>query len=623
MSLLPDNERLQLYRRSDVRQLLSWTVQGHEEIRPLPGKEGDHFPEVSRILGSPERGISLLEELAAAGFYRRVKAEVEPVCPECGDTKIFSSYTCPFCESHDLEKGSRLEHYPCGHVDFQKNFYKDGQLVCPKCDIELRLLGTDYQRIDNLFHCNDCKRDSSVPKITWVCADYGHTFSHEEAKLKPVYGYTFNEELRKEVVAHCLIELPFVRFMESLGYQAEPLQALSGSSGAEHVFDVVAKGGDQTVVFALASSTNEIGRESVLNFFAKLFDVKADHAILVAMPGLSEDARRLAELYRIEYIEGELVEEILDKLPQLIPRAGRPITSRERNLKIEAPERTATNIASTREETEKEREAESTTRPEAGATNIKIDALQEAMRRFIIPTRKERREEEDKLIPATEKSREKTATALDVRPKPSSYSESAVEAESLKEIVETPIHTPERIKEEPESTSITEPTHTTRVSTVEIQPQRDTEVLDRLREKVKIEKTRLRDILSRIELKAEEETQPQNDASQQRHVLVQKTETKRRQEDQIALDLEKLERLERIGRLLRVIASVIEETNIPEEEPRITTEETPDVQESTLLEADISLARSSEEDQKRKMDFLHEEMKRILEFGKEQGSPRS
>lgn len=396
MPLLPENERLKLYKRPDVRQLLSWTVQGHEDIRPLPAKIDDCFPEVSRILGDPERSVPLLEELSSAGLYHRVKVGVEPVCPECGDSKISSSYVCPYCESWDIEKGARIEHYACGHVDYQNNFYKDGQLICPKCENELRLIGTDYQRIGNLFHCNECKRDSSIPKIIGTCIDHGHTFSYEEANLKPVYGYTFNETLRDEIAAHCLIELPIIRFMESMGYMAKPLVTLIGGSGADHTFDIVATGGDKTVVFALTSDQSEISREAVLNFFAKLYDVKSDHAILVAMPRLSADAQKLANLYSIEYIEGETIEEVVNKLRKLITEPVKPTTP--------------------------------------GETTIELKSLEDAV---------------EKIIPNNIISMEKaTPTPITEPTKPSTPKSSAVEMEILKDVVEMPIPTPEKTKDE-------------------------------------------------------------------------------------------------------------------------------------------------------------------------------
>ncbi len=353
MAPLSSGERLQLYQRPDIRHLLSWTIQGHERISPALGKDQDRFPEVSRILGSPESSTALLEELASAGFYQKVKVATKAICPECGDAKISVSQVCPLCESPDIEKADRIEHYACGCIDQEEKFHREGQLICPRCEKELRIIGTDYQRVEDIFFCNQCKRDTSILKVIGRCADHNHTFSYDKVDLKPVYGYVFNESLREEVTAQCLLERPLAEFIESMGYKTETLATLRGGTGAEHTFNIVASGGGKTAVITITSGVDEVGRESVLNFFAELFDVKVDQGILVAMPRLSKDARTLAKLYAINFVEGETIREILDKLPTVItePRGIREISPETRILQ-EAIERLAPTEEKIKEETE-------------------------------------------------------------------------------------------------------------------------------------------------------------------------------------------------------------------------------------------------------------------------------
>lgn len=202
------DERATMLQRTDIRRLLSWTVQGHEKIIPLPTREGDRFPEVSRIIGDPEKVVLMLEELTYYGIYRRVKAYSELVCPSCKSAEVSDKYACPFCNGQDLEKGVQIQHFSCGHVDLEARFQKDGNFACPRCGKEPRLIGTDYQRIENVFHCNHCGREFSIPKIAQTCSDCNASFAHEEADLKPVFGYTFNEEKRDEILADSLMVFP-------------------------------------------------------------------------------------------------------------------------------------------------------------------------------------------------------------------------------------------------------------------------------------------------------------------------------------------------------------------------------------------------------------------------------
>lgn len=306
------NVRAISLRRLDIGRLLGWTVQGHERIIPLRVKEGYRFPEVSRLLEDPEKTIPLLEELTSYGMYRRIKVRSEPACPECGSTGISDEYVCPFCGGQDLDKGERIQHFGCGHVDSETRFSKDGGLICPKCGKELKLTGTDYQRIDGIFRCNECGRDFSVPKITQSCVSCGASFTPEKADLNPIFGYVFNEEKRAKVMTEGLMHLSVIKLLKAQGYDVRSPGTLKGRSGTEHLFDIVAIRDDRYTVFALAVGSSECNQDFVLNFFARFYDVSAERAVLMAVPRLSRDAKNLAEIYGIDCFEGSSIEEILE-----------------------------------------------------------------------------------------------------------------------------------------------------------------------------------------------------------------------------------------------------------------------------------------------------------------------
>lgn len=300
-----------------IRKLLSWIVQGHEKIVPLPVEACDRFPEVNEIIGDSTKAVSLLENLASYGLLNRLKTCSEPSCPNCGSTQIFNRYVCPLCESQNLDKRQRIQHYACGYVDFEDCFNKDEKLICPKCRKELKLIGTDYQRIKNVFHCNDCNHNSSIPKIIQTCLNCRASYPHEKADLKPIFGYIFNEEKRAEVLANILVELPLIQLLEAHGYRINAPGTLKGRSGAEHLFDIVASRDGKSIVFAVTTGPTERKPKPVLSFFAKTYDVPAVREVLIAIPRLSKEAKKLAETYGIEYIEGETTEEILKNMPAL------------------------------------------------------------------------------------------------------------------------------------------------------------------------------------------------------------------------------------------------------------------------------------------------------------------
>ncbi|UCD72771.1 MAG: hypothetical protein JSW01_04785 [Candidatus Bathyarchaeota archaeon] len=328
MSLSSKDERLQLYKRSEVRRLLCWSLQGHRSIIPSPSNGDAPFPEVAKILRANMDIVLLLEEMASCGIYLRRRIYSKPACSNCGSINVSYKYVCPLCGGHDLDKGVRIEHHECGHVDFQTQFEKGRELICPKCGKELKLLGTDYHRLEGFILCNECKREFSIPKIVQTCLSCGVECSFEKADIKPIFGYILNENLNSEIISYCSIEPPIVEFLETHGYEVEAPGKLGGESGTDHLFDIVATQGERAIVFTLANGSSETDEDFAINLLGRFSDVHADRAVLVSTPRLSNTAKRLLEFYGIEHVEGETKEEIVERLSAVFGKSSKPTSIR-------------------------------------------------------------------------------------------------------------------------------------------------------------------------------------------------------------------------------------------------------------------------------------------------------
>ena len=339
---LSTEARLKLYKRRDVRLVLSWTINGHEQLKPIWNGNGYSFPELSKLLGASDV-VPLLDELVSNGLYERYIVDSEPACPECGlSSHVHHRYVCPFCQSRNLRKGVLIEHYRCGYIDFSEKFSRNGDLICPKCSTRLKLIGTDYRRIEDLFRCLNCGKDFSLPNFSCQCYSCSVTFTLEKARVHSIYGYKFNEQMRSEVTANCVIEAPLASLLREKGYEVETLKALKGSSGVEHIFDIVAAENGKHMVFAIASGAGEIGNEVVVSYFAKVFDIAPHRSFLIALMKLADEARKLAALYGLEVIEGESLEEVLKRLRPRLREVKREALQKETFEKPTPPELVAT-----------------------------------------------------------------------------------------------------------------------------------------------------------------------------------------------------------------------------------------------------------------------------------------
>jgi hypothetical protein len=75
----------------------------------------------------------------------------------------------------------------------------------------------------------------------------------------------------------------------------------------------------KVIVVDLAKSTeNVVSEQPVIALFAKIFDVSPEKAFLIAIPKLSENGKKMAELYNIHAIEAKNQNEAVKALKETL-----------------------------------------------------------------------------------------------------------------------------------------------------------------------------------------------------------------------------------------------------------------------------------------------------------------
>jgi hypothetical protein len=69
-----------------------------------------------------------------------------------------------------------------------------------------------------------------------------------------------------------------------------------------------------TVIDVASSPENSVSEQPVIALFAKIFDVSPDSAYLVAIPRISENGKKMAELYNIQIVEAKSQKEVIKAL---------------------------------------------------------------------------------------------------------------------------------------------------------------------------------------------------------------------------------------------------------------------------------------------------------------------
>jgi len=89
------------------------------------------------------------------------------------------------------------------------------------------------------------------------------------------------------------------------GVQALAPAVVVGKSGVRHEFSLAVGGPKPKVVVDEALSMKDVDDLKVLSFYAKVFDVGPERAILCVSPALDPKAKSLAKEYKITVLENE------------------------------------------------------------------------------------------------------------------------------------------------------------------------------------------------------------------------------------------------------------------------------------------------------------------------------
>lgn len=312
-------ERLELYKDRNTQVFLSKFLNGEiTQLEPVyDPKVGYRYQIVEAIVGD-SNAEAFLNRLYETGILERKLYDKVIYCPKCNSANVSIHYCCPYCKSFEIQKSALIEHVKCGYMDVEENFTKGNKLICPKCHEELKKLDVDHRKAGMWCTCKDCSKSFDIPVSMHFCRNCHENFTFENALIKDVYSYSLKEEAKEETALSWVLVAPLREFLTEEGFQVESPAFFKGKSGANHMFDIAAYKGQTTrkvMVIDLASSTeNAVSEQPVIALFAKIFDVSPDRAYLIAIPGIGENGKKMAELYNIQIIEAKNQEEAIKAL---------------------------------------------------------------------------------------------------------------------------------------------------------------------------------------------------------------------------------------------------------------------------------------------------------------------
>jgi general secretion pathway protein E len=138
-------------------------------------------------------------------------------------------------------------------------------------------------------------------------------------------------ELRKQVE----------QYLQECGYKVTEGAKLRGKSGIEHTFDILAQRDDgftdyTIAVGIVAGGDRESEASAVFSFANKAYDTGILDRLLIAVPGLSQEVKQLAQKQRIKVIDGERMASLLDLKPASSVEATEPLRFETKSQLLES-----------------------------------------------------------------------------------------------------------------------------------------------------------------------------------------------------------------------------------------------------------------------------------------------
>jgi len=294
------------------------------DIRPqldYASELGFVYPVAEQMLGvKAEQVISILESLVDKGILSKNFFERLLRCPQCRSLNLRPTTHCPKCGSGDIVRGRVLEHFVCGYVGPEDEFAAKGRYICPKCKVELRTIGSDYQSLGLLRKCRACDEIFNIPVIKWRCLKCSSLTAEDRVIEANIYSYTLNEEKRGWLEFELKPKHQLIEFLRERGYKVTENAAIKGRSGAEHRIDILATRDDGIITYNIAIGVEvageEIGLGEIFDFDDKAYDSGIHDKILVVVPGLRREAEKFASQQRIKVLEVRDLEMVLSSASQ-------------------------------------------------------------------------------------------------------------------------------------------------------------------------------------------------------------------------------------------------------------------------------------------------------------------
>lgn len=319
--IVTEEEERGLYSIPDVQRIINLLITDVKELKPsFDLRHYCRYHEIERATElKPNEIPGLLDRLTKykvldSHFYEKVI-----MCDKCSSPNVASRFLCSHCKSTNISQKRTIEHLSCGYV------FPEDQLVsgadrqtkhCPRCGLVLEFnRGPDVRMNEGWFVCGDCSKVSREPLIFFFCRMCERLISVSDIAFVNLYSYTLSKSFNSDTV---VLQEPYRELFRQLGFQVNSPGKVTGNSGIEYLFDIVATKDDQSILVNIVYSDVIVTDTALVKMFGAVYDCKPTKSILIAVPESAESLTLLSRQYGITLISGNDSKLLLDTLKEVV-----------------------------------------------------------------------------------------------------------------------------------------------------------------------------------------------------------------------------------------------------------------------------------------------------------------
>jgi predicted RNA-binding Zn-ribbon protein involved in translation (DUF1610 family) len=312
----------------------------NELVPAFEASMGYYYPDIVKNCGiTAKESVEISQKIISLSLGAKVYHDQVLKCQACVADQVSVRFHCPFCNSTEIDKELLIEHTADGVMALLSSFKKkEGKLICPGCGKTLEQEGKDYRNVGIWYGCLSCKKQFDTPKVKYVCRTCSKDIDIQDVMISAVYRVVIKKEVIDELSTRLLICKPVSDALMEIKLNPSMPGILEGKSGINHTFGIMGTNKNKkTVAIDLAISKSKINEGPILAMSAKVMDTNPTKAIIIAVPGLQDNARKVAGIYNIIVIEGDTVEDATKQLRKLLTSDAELMSSAEAAEEAPAP----------------------------------------------------------------------------------------------------------------------------------------------------------------------------------------------------------------------------------------------------------------------------------------------